>query len=271
VFHRSKPALPLDETVVLYLVSIEPYTTRNSMASPVTLPNEVLTVIASYWDGCIDDAKQACLASRALCELYQPLMFRVVEINEEDPSITERIDNLLDAVTSNPSLARLVRELEWTVDWDSHSPDIPRLLEELQYLASFRLKNGTSSQSWEILSKQQQQTITNLCRRPTLQALSICDMFYFPSEIIFNPSLKIESLCVKDTHFFFSSFTNPHGFVNLLQSVTYLTSLRHIEAAYMWHGARPDEWVQPVVQAAASSGSLRVLSLNICPDWRGCK
>ena len=74
------------------------------MVFSVTLPHEVLSLVASFWDGCINDAKQACLASSVLCGLYQPLLFRVVEIDEKDPSILKKtVANLLDAVTSKPS------------------------------------------------------------------------------------------------------------------------------------------------------------------------
>jgi len=249
-------------------------TTCNIMASPVSLPTEVLIVIASHWDGCIEDAKQTCLASSALCALYQPLLFRVVQINEKFPSISKRrVASLLDAVTSNPSLTRLVRELEWILDPRSplQTPQVPRLFKELQYLTRFDVKSGgASSVPWKLLSEEHRQIITDLCRRPTLQALSVCHMFKIPPEIIFNPALKIKSLCFKNTCFLLTDRNDPHPFAKYLKSVAYLASLEHIEAAYNY-GIRSNPWVKPVVQASASTGSLMVLNLDLCAEWYGCR
>ena len=108
---------------------------------------------------------------------------------------------------------------------------------------------------WTFLSEEHRQTITNLCRRPTLLALTLSQLFLFPPELIFNPELKISSLCVQNTSFLLANHDGSNPFAKYLQSVAYLTSLRHIEVVHT-PGLYTDSWVQPVVQAAASSGSL---------------
>jgi len=85
---------------------------------------EILREVSSHWDGCIEAAKAACLASHALRDLFQPLMFRTVTIIDQDKeSAATMINKLLAALLGNSTLAPLVHELEWRTD-PFHLPDM---------------------------------------------------------------------------------------------------------------------------------------------------
>jgi len=229
---------------------------------------EILSEIASYWGGCIEDAKAACLASHLLRHLYQPLIFRVITIIDRDQESTATmVCKLLDALERNRTLGLLVHELEWRVDFRSLSQHagIPRLFSQLQEIKDFHLTSaGAFRMAWNRIPKDHQEAIFNLCQRPSLQSLRLSNLIQVPYTLVFNQSLRITRLSVYGIIF----DDDDSSLEVCLQASEYLASLQHFNYKCSGH-MLADPLTLRWINASTSSPFLESFEQDIYVWWHG--